>query len=192
MGTTLPIKSRETLERMKRYYKTEKANPRNYTLIVLATNTALRIGDLLELKWKDLYSEEYRQFYTHLSIKEKKTEKHKIVLLNHAVTDSLKYLYDTVHPGLDCYVFQSRKGKNEHISRQQAYRIVCEAAKSAGMMEHISCHSLRKTFGYHAWKNGASPAVLMKIYNHSSFQITQRYLGIEQEDMDQIYDTINL
>ena len=108
MGTTLPIKSRETLERMKRYYKTEKANPRNYTLIVLATNTALRIGDLLELKWKDLYSEEYRQFYTHLSIKENKTEKHKIVLLNNAVTDSLKYLYDTVHPKLDCYVFQSR------------------------------------------------------------------------------------
>ena len=60
----------------------------------------------------------------------------------------------------------------------------------AGMPEHISCHSLRKTFGYHAWKQSVPPAMLMDIYNHSSYQITKRYLGIDQDDKDQVFEKI--
>lgn len=32
----------------------------------------------------------------------------------------------------------------------------------------------------------------MVIYNHSSFQITKRYLGIEQDDKDRIFLDLNL
>ena len=32
----------------------------------------------------------------------------------------------------------------------------------------VSCHSMRKTFGYHAWKQGAQPALLMGLFNHLS------------------------
>ena len=56
----------------------------------------------------------------------------------------------------------------------------------------ISCHSLRKSFGYYAWKQGISPVMLMNIYNHSSYQVTKRYLGIEQDDRDQVFQTITL
>lgn len=58
------------------------------------------------------------------------------------------------------------------------------------MPEHISCHSLRKTFGYHAWKQSVPPTMLMDIYNHSSYQITKRYLGIDQDDKDQVFEKI--
>lgn len=34
---------------------------------------------------------------------------------------------------------------------------------------------------------GASPAVIMSIYNHSSMEITKRYLSIEQDDKDEVY-----
>lgn len=51
---------------------------------------------------------------------------------------------------------------------------------------------MRKTFGYHAWKQGIPPALLMDIYNHSSYRITKRYLGIEQDERDDIFLTIDI
>ena len=78
------------------------------------------------------------------------------------------------------------------INRVQAYRIIKEAAQAAGLDEYVSCHSLRKPFGYFAWKQGVPPAMLMDIYNHSSYKITRRYLCIEQEDKDDVFMNIKL
>ncbi|GHU42674.1 site-specific integrase [Clostridia bacterium] len=76
------------------------------------------------------------------------------------------------------------------ISRQQAYRIIHAAAKVIDTLLHISCHSLRKTFGYLAWKEGISPMIIMDIYNHSSLAVTKRYLGIRQDDLDECYHAL--
>ncbi|MBQ6480066.1 MAG: hypothetical protein IJI45_03010 [Anaerolineaceae bacterium] len=52
---------------------------------------------------------------------------------------------------------------------------------------------MRKTFGYNAWKMLNTPlALLMDIFNHSSVRVTKRYLGITQDDIDQVYLKIKL
>ena len=57
---------------------------------------------------------------------------------------------------------------------------------------NISCHSMRKTFGYHAWKNGGQPALIMDIYNHSDIEITKHYLSIDQDEKDALFHKLNL
>lgn len=196
MSTTHPIKDRIVLEQFKNYYLL-KNSPRNYALIILGLNTALRISDILMLQWKDVYDFEKGKYKKHISIKEQKTGKSSMIAINHAAVTALHMLLDeksitecSVNP--HDYVFPSTKNKSMPVSRYQAYRIIREAADYCGAGEHISCHSLRKTFGYFAWKQGVPPAMLMNIYNHSSYQITKRYLCIEQEDRDEVFLKINL
>ena len=65
---------------------------------------------------------------------------------------------------------------------------VSGAADELGLSGHIACHSLRKAWGYNAWSRAKiRPEVIMMVYNHSSFAVTQRYLGTTQDDLDLAY-----
>lgn len=84
------------------------------------------------------------------------------------------------------YIFQSPK-TNSHIHRTQAYNIIKQAARELNIKGNIGCHSLRKTVGYQSWKSGVQPALLMNIFNHSSYEATKHYLSIAQEDKDSVF-----
>ncbi len=188
MGTTIPIKSKGKLEQFRNYYRNIDYNPRNYALIVLGLNSALRIGDILSLRWNDVYSTQKRKYREHISIIEKKTRKKNVLAINTSLREALEFYRRSLNTyEEDTFIFISQKSPHENISRSQAYRIIKKAAESCGLDHHVSCHSLRKTFGYHAWRNGFPPALLMNIYNHSSYDITKRYLCIDQMEKDEVY-----
>jgi site-specific recombinase XerD len=56
----------------------------------------------------------------------------------------------------------------------------------------VGTHTLRKTFGYHARLNGTPIEVLQKIFNHSAPSVTMRYLGITQDELEDVYSNLNL
>lgn len=193
MSKTYPIRNRKTLEEFKNYYANIRPNVRNHTMIIMGLNTAFRISDLLGLQWQDVWDDSSCHFRTHICIAEHKTGKIRIVPINMAVEKVLtdyRSVCEQIAPS--DYLFPSMRNKTLPVSRYQAYRIIKTAACACGLDEHISCHSLRKTFGYHAWKQGTPPAMLMELYNHSSYGITKRYLGIEQDEKDNVYMKIDL
>lgn len=189
MSTTEPIRTLDELYHFKNYYRQIAPDKRNYLLIILGLNTALRISDILNLRYSHIYDFEKNCLKSHIELTEKKTGKKTLILIN---SELKKVLSEFCPPSTDDYLFCSNKFKEQPLSRYQAYRIIKKAAAYAGLSDHISCHSLRKTFGYHAWKQGVPPAMLMNIYNHSSYQITRRYLGIMQDDKDDVYQKIIL
>lgn len=193
MGTTQPIRRIEEIQNLKEYFL-NKGEVRNYVLITMGINTALRISDLLELCWKDVWNYATNCFKQRLIIEEKKTKKQQIIYLNAACINALRLLREHAENHVDAeqYLFQSRVGKNQHIGRNRAYSLIKHAWIELGYEGNISCHSLRKTFGYHAWQNGVSPAIIMTIYNHSSMEITKRYLAIEQDDKDLVFSKLVL
>lgn len=194
MSTTIPIKDKKVLQEFKNYYL-KKQNYRNYSLIVTGLNTALRISDILSLKWSDVYNFSTNKFKSHIELYERKTGKHSTIALNPAAVSALKCFMEHLPFSeyyREKYIFASQKLEDQPIGRIQAYRIIKKAAAETGLEEHISCHSLRKTFGYFAYKSGTNSVMLMEIYNHSSFLVTQRYLGIRQDERDAVFMQVNL
>ena len=62
MGTTQPIREKDNLHLFLDYYKLTRPSPRNFVLITLGLNTALRISDILQLKWEEIYDFEQNTF----------------------------------------------------------------------------------------------------------------------------------
>ena len=187
MNKSQPIKNKKKLDRFKNFYIEEEYNPRNYMFISLGLNTALRVSDLLKFTWNDVYNFDNDCFRTHVKLTEQKTTKQSVIFLNSRIINSLSWYKseEIIKFSPDTFLFSN--DDNQHISRSTAYRIVHNAAVSCEIEGVISPHSLRKTFGYYAWKQGTSPVLLMDIYQHSSFEITKRYLGIEQDERDSVF-----
>lgn len=182
-----PIRDKKQLDNMKRYLK--EHNLRDWLLFTLGINSGLRISDLLRLTVEDVKDK------GRITLREHKTGKSKDFPLSDTCKKAVKeYLKET---GLtDGILFPSRKKSGTKgtgaISRQQAYDIISNAAKEVGIKESIGTHTLRKTFGYHAYKSGVGIEVIQKLLNHSAPSVTLRYIGIEQEQLDDVYINLNL
>ena len=188
MSKTQPIRSTTQLNQFKKYYQEIIPEKRNYALIILGLNTALRISDILQLRVSDVWDWQKQSFKRHLEVMESKTGKQTSIYINKEVRQALLQCLLNQRAA-DEFIFASYKYKNMPLINKHSKLAI---SRYAGMPEHISCHSLRKTFGYHAWKQSVPPAMLMDIYNHSSYQITRRYLGIDQDDKDQVFEKIRL
>ena len=177
-----PIRDKEKIYQIKNILK--KQSYRNYFLFVLGINSGLRISDMLPLKVQDIKDK------THIIIKEKKTGKIKRFKINSSLHGEItEYIY-----GMNDYdyLFPSKKSKGkEPIKRVQAYCILNSAARKIGLTE-IGTHTLRKTFGYHFYKETKDVALLQNIFNHSAPSVTLRYIGINQDIIDKAIDNFSL
>lgn len=177
-----PIRNKKQITALKNYLRGQ--NLRDHLLFVLGINSGLRISDLLKLTVEDVKQQD------RISIREQKTGKIKDFPLSEtckkAITEYLKTTGITTGA-----LFTSRKG-NRPITRVQAYRILSEAAKIVGIIEPIGTHTLRKTFGYHAYINGTDVTRIQKLLNHSAPNVTLSYIGITKEELDNVYISLNL
>jgi integrase len=182
-----PIKDIESINAIKNILRHQ--SQRDLLLFVFGINTGIRVSDLLSLKVEDTWDgEKIKEF---LCISDEKVDEGKAFYINNSVKSVLeKYLSDLDFKGSD-YLFKSKKNA-QPITRQQAYRIINHAAKEVGIPGKIGTHTLRKTFGYHAYRKGIAISILMSIYNHHSPAETLRYLGIEKNEKRLIKVDVNL
>lgn len=144
---------------------------RDYIMGLIGLNTGLRISDILDLKVGQVKNKK------ETVITEEKTGKKR------------KIYWDSIYEEIQNYV--ENKNENDYLiasrqggplERTQAWRIIRAAGKKCNLLD-LGTHSLRKTFGYHYYKKTHDVAMLMQIFNHSSPTITLRYIGINDEEI---------
>lgn len=181
MNLVQPIRDKKKLEEIKKILI--KKNYRDYILFMVGINTGLRISDILELKVKNVKDK------MHIVIQENKTDKLKRFKINTYLRNILEdYIFNMDE---EEYLFQSKKGINKPISRVQAYRILNDVAKEVGLDE-IGTHTMRKTMGYHFYQKTKDVVLLQELFNHSAPSVTLRYIGINQDIIDQAIDEFSL
>lgn len=199
MKVVEPIRSIKTIKKLREVLR--KQSTRNELLFILGINVGIRISDILNLKTKDLLMPN-NTVKNYVVITEKKTGKTKKFYIGDIVKECIKEHYKSIGDYTpEKYVFSGRKG-NKAINRVHAYRILNNSAEKINLVERddnnkivsgeIGTHTLRKTFGYHAYQNGTSLALLMQIFNHSAETQTLRYIGITEESKKNVYLNSNL
>lgn len=177
-----PIRNKEEVKAVENYLKRHKEGKRNRLIYAIGINTGLRVSDILGLNISDVIGK------THIDIVEKKTGKKKKFPLNSKLIFLVKdYLQDFYETGP---LFLGKQHKR--LDRSQVYRFINRACKNLGIEANVGTHTMRKTFGYHHYKQYKDVVILQKIFNHSSQSITLRYIGIEQDDIDMSYQNFEL
>ena len=171
---TVKVRELETaLERLE-----DERGRRMYLMFMVGIYLGLRISDILKLRVDDLRGKNV------LVLKEQKTAK----LAQLPIPIKLKRVCRERLAGLPggAFIFESRQrdryGASKAITRQSAYNDIKAMARIAGLDYPFGCHSLRKTFGYHYYKQTGDIAFLMLWFNHSSVEVTKRYIGIDLDE----------
>jgi len=160
--------------------KMTSGNPRDHLLFVMGINNGLRACDLVRVKVGDL---RYLKVGDTLTIKESKTGKDNILVVNKTVYKALQAYLDAIRPDDDAYLFASRKG-NGHIQSQAVSKLVKKWTGAINLKGNYGSHTLRKTWGYiQRTMHGVGFEIICKRYNHSSPAITMRYLGIQDKEV---------
>ncbi len=174
MNTVQPIRDKGIVIDIGEYLK--EKSMRNYVMYMIGIYSGLRIGDILKLRVRDVRAVDA------IILTEQKTGKEKRFPvsgeLRRVIAEYVKdkkdyeYLIKSTMPG----------AYNQPITRQQAYKILRDAGRQFGV-GNLGTHSMRKTFGYHFYKQTGNLGMLMKILNHSSEYVTLTYIGAAQDDM---------
>ena len=150
-----------------------KPNKRAAMALVLEANLGIRISDIVKLRLKDIVrdGERYR-----LSIVEQKTGKERVFTVP---TDLRQFIVE--------YCYQNGIRDHEPIV-QLKRRSVQDALKKVTdylELERVGTHSFRKYFAHRIYENSGHDTELIRdLLQHSSLEITQRYLRTTSKRMD--------
>jgi len=157
-------------------------------LIAIGCFTGLRIGDLLKLRWSDVYNRE------DLELTEGKTKKFRSIKINPRLGDIISRLHEKMNVTDNNELLFLNKTRTKAINIQYVNRRLKEIAKTYNLQipaNSTSSHLFRKTLGRHVWTinncSEKSLLLLSELFNHSSVSVTKIYLGLKQEEIGDIY-----
>jgi integrase len=160
-------------------------------LISIGVFTGLRISDLLTLKYSDLLKNET------FHIKEKKTQKQRSIKVNKDLKEIVsRIVQKSKINDLEQLIFLNKYG-TKSIDKSYVNVKLKEIIKMyrIRLEGNVSTHTFRKTLGRRVMEvnnySNESLILLMDLFGHSSMSITKRYLGIREQEIHNVYDSLS-
>jgi len=161
-------------------------------LISIGVFTGLRISDLLTLKYSDLLKNDT------FNIKEKKTQKQRSIKVNKDLKEIVNRIVQKSKVNdLEQLIFINKYG-TKSIDKSYVNVKLKEIIKlyRIRLDGNVSTHTFRKTLGRRVMEvnnySNESLILLMDLFGHSSMSITKRYLGIREQEIHNVYDSLSL
>lgn len=203
-----PFKSEEEIKAMidvfnKRIEESTNENQRmiacrNKMLFLIGINIGIRASDLVSLRYSFFMNDDgtFKDSYSLQPKKTRRTGKYVKLFFNETVKKAIAdYIKEYPIQDMDGYLFKSREGDG-YLTAKSLWKIIVNAANDAGIEGNFGTHSLRKTFGYWAWHNAEDKnkalVILQKIFNHTDTSTTSKYIGITNDEMSDVFNSLDL
>lgn len=159
-----------------------KEGQRNRAIIEVLYSCGLRISELTNLKFSDLFLDD-----GFIRV-EGKGSKQRLVPISHtAIKEIGNYLLDRKHidvkKGSEDIVFLSKRGTP--ISRIMVFHFIKQYAEQAGVRKNISPHTFRHSFATHLLEGGANIRAIQQMLGHEKITTTEIYTHMDREYLRQ-------
>jgi len=152
-------------------------NFKHRILIALSYGAGLRISEVVNLRVKDVNSEELV-----LHLKDAKGKKDRITVFPAKIKNDLNKLI--IYKEDDDYVFESERGGK--LSSRTAQKIFENALKKSAIKKSATFHSLRHSFATHLLENGVDVRYVQELLGHQNIRTTQLYTKVTNPKLKNI------
>lgn len=155
---------------------------RNRAILETLYSCGLRVSELVNLKFQDIYPKE-----GFIRVEGKGSKQRLVPISERALKEINAYLPDrdtlTIKPGYESYLFLTKRGKP--LSRITVFHIVKVQAELAGIQKVISPHTFRHSFATHLLEGGAHLRAIQEMLGHESIRATEIYTHLDRESLRQ-------
>ena len=151
---------------------------RNRAMLEVLYSCGLRVSELTNLKYSDIYFEE-----EFIKVEGKGNKQRLVPISKTALLEIRKYIYDRhlidVKKGFEDTLFLNQRGTG--LSRVMVFHIIKAQAELAGIRKTISPHTFRHSFATHLLEGGANLRAIQLMLGHEKITTTELYTHIDRE-----------
>ncbi len=164
------------------YHCKESPNPNLYPIVLTAASTAMRFGEIIELRWRHVDLK--KQLIT---IEISKNGDRRVVPISNQLRAVIEML--NVSKNSEDYLFPSKNPLKRHPG-SMIRKAFLKALENAGI-SGFKFHDLRHTCASHLAMNGATQGELMEILGHRSPTMTKKYTHFSKEHIARLLQKTN-
>ena len=155
---------------------------RNYAIIETLYSCGLRISELTNLRFSDVYFDE-----GFIRVQGKGNKQRLVPISETAIQKIKNYLpyrrQIKIEKGNEDIIFLSSRGKA--ISRITVFHYIKHYAEAAGLQKKISPHVFRHSFATHLLERGANIRAIQEMLGHEKITTTEIYTHIDRNFLRQ-------